>query len=279
MMEVFKHQNLDIKYVHSGKGQPLVFLHNGGTSHVIWKDVINRLSESYETFAIDLLGYGSSSKPETGYELGRHVEILTAFLQHHQLENITLVGNCMGSAISLTYATNNPLNVRALVLVNPLTFNTFTAGKLGIFLRLRKSAPRFSRAIYKQLEKFRLKRFISEQSLRMQFGSTGKAKHLEKTEDLCACFTGEGQMKSLLWTLDDLVNYSIFDQFSPPEIFPPVCTVWGIENEILSAKVGRTLNATLKPQREEWIAGGGHLVMLEEPEKIAEIVHDFIASK
>lgn len=278
-METFRYENLDIKYVRSGKGQPLVFLHNGGASHVIWKDVISRLSGSYETFALDLLGYGSSSKPKAGYELSKHVNILTAFVEHFQLEKIVLIGNCMGSAISLTYTMSNPSNVRALVLVNPLTAKTFTAGKLGVFLRLRQSAPKFSRTIYKGLGKFHLNRFISEQSLRMQFGSTGKAKHLQKSEDLCACFTGEGQMNSLLWTLDDLVNYEVFDKFSPPENFPPVCTIWGLENEILSAKAGRTLNAALKPEREEWIAGGGHLVMLEEPEKVAEIIREFISSK
>lgn len=278
-METFRYENLDIKYVRSGVGSPLIFLHNGGTSHIIWKEVMNRLSDSYETFAIDLLGYGASSKPETGYELGKHVAILTAFIKHLRLEKVVLIGNCMGCAILLKYTMDNSANVRALVLVNPLTTNTFTAGKLGFFLRLRQFAPQFSKAIYRRLGKFRLNRFVSEQSLRMQFGSTGKSKHLEKTEDLCVCFTAEGQMNSLLWTLDDLVNYSVFDSFSPTENFPPVCTVWGLENEILSAKSGRVLNTTLKPEREEWIAGGGHLVMLEEPEKTAEIIHDFIGSK
>lgn len=278
-METFRYQNLDIKYVRSGKGQPLVFLHNGGTSHFIWKEVMAQLSDSYETFAFDILGYGASSKPNTDYTLEKHVDILVEFIDYHQLKNVTLVGNCMGSAMSVAYTQRYPENVRSLVLINPLTYATFSAGQLGIFLRLRKNAPDFSRGIYRVLGRFRLNRFISEQSLRMQFGSVGKARKLEKTENLCACFTAQGQMDSLLKTLDDLVNYDFLDRFTPTDGFPPICTIWGLENEILSAKAGRTLNAALKPEREEWIAEGGHLVMLEEPEKVAEIIREFISSK
>lgn len=278
-MEIFRHQNLDIKYIQTGQGQPIVFLHNGGTSHVIWKDVIAQLTGSYEIFAPDLLGYGSSSRPGSDYTLDKHVEILTAFIEYHQLRNITLVGNCMGSAMSIKYAMNHPENVSSLVLINPLTVNTFTAGKLGSFLRLRQKAPGFSRTIYKGLGHFRLNNLMSKQSLRMQFGSIGKEKHLEKTENLCACFTRDGQMDSLLRTLDDLVNYDAFDRFTPSENFPPICTIWGLENEILSADVGRRLNTTLQPEREEWIEGGGHLVMMEAPERVAEIIRDFITSK
>jgi len=278
-METFRYQNLNIRYIQAGQGKPVVFLHNGGTSHVIWKDIIRQLTDSYRIFAIDLLGYGSSSEPEEDYTLAKHVEILAAFIKCHQLKDIKLVGNCMGSAISIKYAMNDPGNVSSLILINPLTVNTFTAGQLGVFLRLRQTAPGFFRTIYKGLGRFRLNKLISEQSLRMQFGSTGRKKHLEKTENLCACFTREGQMNSLLRTLDDLVNYNVFDRYSPPENFPPICTIWGLENKILSAEAGRVLNTTLQPEREEWIPGGGHLVMLEEPEKIAAVIRDFITLK
>ncbi|HUH75214.1 MAG TPA: alpha/beta hydrolase [Chitinophagales bacterium] len=275
-MKTFKYRNLYIKYIQSGHGKPIIFLHNGGTSHVIWKDIMNELSNSNETFALDLLGYGSSSKPEKEYKLDTHVNILSEFIEHHQLENIILVGNCMGSAISIRYAMNNQEKVKSLVLFNPLTENTFTAGQLGSFLRLRKAAPEFSKTIYKGLGRLPLNKLISKQSLKMQFGAIGRTKKLYTAENLCACFTREGQMNALLLTLDDLVNYEVFDKFTPLEDFPPIFTIWGLENKILSAKAGQQLNTTLKPKREEWIAGGGHLVMLEKPLEIAEAIREFL---
>ncbi|MCO5247739.1 MAG: alpha/beta hydrolase [Chitinophagales bacterium] len=275
-MQTFNYQNYDIKYIKTGKGKPAVFIHNGGTSHVIWDSVIDELSDKYTCYSLDLLGYGSSYKPKSEMPIELHLDILSAFIEEHQLKDVTLVGNCMGSALSLAYTQQNPKNVHTLILFNPLTYHTFEKGNLGSFLKMRKVAPGLSKTIYKGLGKMKLNNLISEQSLRMQFGPIGRAQHLEKTEDLCACFTGEGQMNSLLLTLDDLVNYDQFDKINTAGNFPPICTIWGDDNLILSSKAGRKLNKTLQPQREEWLKGGGHLVMMELPAASANIIQDFI---
>lgn len=276
-METFVHQGVDIKFVRRGHGDPVIFLHNGGTSHAIWKDVVPQLADAHEAFAFDLLGYGASDKPGDGYTLDAYVATLAAFIKHHGLRSVTLVGNCMGSAISMAYAMQQPANVRALVLINPLTSATFTAGWLGSTLRLRRWAPGLSHGLYGLIGRFKLNRWLAVESLRMQFGTTGRARKLYTSEDLCACFTGPGQLPSLLGALDDLVNYAFLDTFEPPAGYPPICTIWGLENRILSADAGRRLNVTLRPAREEWLAGTGHLLMLEKPDDVTRIIREFLA--
>lgn len=275
-MNTFEFKDYTIKYEESGKGEPIIFLHNGGTSHTIWDDVIDSLP-NYKSFALDLLGYGESSKFEGSDDILQHVEILETFIQLKKLKHITLVGNCMGSAISLTYAMRHQDNVKALVLLNPLTYNTFAEGNLGLFLKLRRDLPVLSKPIYNLVGKFKLNNFVSKLSLKTQFGSIGRAKHLENKENLCACFTAEGQMGSLMGTLDDLVNYVIIDQYTPTKDFPPICTIWGLENNILSVKAGKKLNEKLQPKREEFLAGCGHLLMMEKPDEVANIINEFIA--
>lgn len=278
-MQTFDYKGLPIKYSREGRGEPIVFIHNGGTSSTIWRDIIPHFTDRYETFAMDLLGFGESAKPEKGYEYENYLELLTTFIDAHQLKRVRLVGNCMGSAMALGFAMKRPQDVESLVLVNPLTDATYSKGMIGATLWLRKHARSLSQPFFGGFGRVRLPRSISEQSLAFQFGSIGRKKKLHLTPELCACFTAEGQTHSLVGVLDNLATYSRFDRFEPPPGFPPICTIWGLENRVLSAKAGRKLNETLRPQRQEWLEGCGHLCTLEKPDEIATIMTEFFGDR
>lgn len=268
-METFHHGGHAIRYLRSGAGAPIVFLHNGGTSHAIWRDVMAELS-GFELFALDLLGFGASSKPERGYELDAYVDTLAAFVVHHRLSPVHLVGNCMGSAMSLAFAMRRPRDVRSLTLVNPLTEATFKAGRLGAMLTMQRHVP----SLVSAMSHVSLGASLGSWALRMQVGAEGAEKRVHRRDDLCACWGSEGQSRSLLAVLADIPNYGKLDRFSPPPGFPPICTLWGLQNHVLSAEAGRRLNETLRPAREEWLEGCGHLLMLERPELVARVVRE-----
>ena len=62
-LESFDFRGLPITYEHTGQGEPVIMLHNGGSSHAIWDEVATRLAGNYEIFALDLLGFGVSASP------------------------------------------------------------------------------------------------------------------------------------------------------------------------------------------------------------------------
>jgi pimeloyl-ACP methyl ester carboxylesterase len=272
-METFDFRGLPIAYVRSGRGKPVVFLHNGGASHAIWRPVVAELSTRHEAFALDLLGYGASAKPADGYTLETYTDMLGEFLDALELETVALVGNCMGSAIAASFARQHPRRVRALVLVNPLTEATFAQGYLGAVTR----GP--VRGISRVLVGKRLPRWMARQVLRFQLGPVATFRTLAHGEELCDCYGNEGQMRSLLAVVDDLDSYAALDAFVPDDAFPPICTIWGDANRVLSPRAGRRLNETLRPAREEWLAGCGHLPMLEQPEAVASTIASFLEAR
>jgi pimeloyl-ACP methyl ester carboxylesterase len=276
-METFDYRGWPIAYARSGEGDAVVFLHNGGTSHAIWDEVAPRVAQRHQVFALDLLGYGASAKPGTGYTLDNYVGMLGELIDRHGLAPVSLVGNCMGSATALEFARRRPRDVRALVLINPLTKATLAAGELGPTLWLRRRAPKLSSGLYGALGRMRMPGWTAGFALRMQVGSEGRARGVHRTPALRVCHSSKGQMDSLLKVLDDMDSYGNLDRFEPDAAFPPICTVWGRDNRILSAEVGRALNETLRPAREEWLEGCGHLPMLERPEEVAAIIEGFLS--
>lgn len=271
-MEIFEFEDVTIRYLRAGSGAPVVLLHNGGTSHVIWEDILGVL-DGFELFALDLFGFGASSKPQSGYELGRYVAMLDAFVDAHQLAPTFLVGNCMGSAISLAWAMERPDAVRAMVLINTLTHATFAGGLYAPMSVLPRRAPALSSA----LSKVALGSRFGRLGVRTQLGRYGRERGVDARPELSACYAHASQSHALLQVLADIPNYAYLDNFEPPADFPPICTIWGEENRVLRAQKGRVLMQTLRPVRQEWLEGCGHLPMLERPEQVARIIRECFA--
>lgn len=58
---------LQIHTVEHGSGAPIVFLHGNPTSSYLWRHIFRRLHGHGRLLAVDLIGYGQSSKPDIEY--------------------------------------------------------------------------------------------------------------------------------------------------------------------------------------------------------------------
>jgi pimeloyl-ACP methyl ester carboxylesterase len=280
MLISLEHSKTPIYYQRTGVGKPLLLLHNGGTSHEIWSDVIPSLASDFEVFAIDLPGFGKSPWPDGGCDLASYTNTIANFIKHFNLGPFCIASNCMGSAIAMCLAREYQDLVQCLILVNPLTAQTFSSGSLGPTLWIRQYLPTWvAKPLYRGIEMLPIPRAVHHLSLRLQIYSKASSNGVFKA--WISKFIEFGQhscyMRSMLSLHDDLPNYRKLDSLTTGvngESLPYTCTIWGMQNRVLSAKAGQNLNKVLQPDRAIWLKNGGHLPMIEMPELIASTIKE-----
>jgi len=112
-------KGIQIHYVEKGfiYGKPLVFIHGFPDSWNSFRLVLNEFSSSFHAYAIDLHGFGDSSKPERGFLIEDFAEDIIGFLDALNIEKASIVGHSMGSFVAQRVALLYPERVEKLVLV------------------------------------------------------------------------------------------------------------------------------------------------------------------
>lgn len=117
----------ELAYVEEGQGtKTLIFIHGLSSNLEAWKKNISGLSDTYRCIALDLPGYGKSSKNKIDYSLVEYAAIIRKFAEEKQLETPVLVGHSMGGQIAVHTVQQYPGYFEKLVLVAPAGIETFT---------------------------------------------------------------------------------------------------------------------------------------------------------
>ncbi|MEI7827653.1 MAG: alpha/beta hydrolase [Euryarchaeota archaeon] len=102
-----------------GEGKPIVLIHGWYLNHDMWKFQIPYLTaHGYQAIAIDLRGFGQSSKPKTGYDYKTWANDIEKVIAALDLQHVTLAGYSIGGAISMYYlSTRTDPRIEKLALV------------------------------------------------------------------------------------------------------------------------------------------------------------------
>lgn len=122
--------DMNIAYIDEGKGdETIIFIHGLGSYLPAWKKNIEELKNSYRCIAIDLPGYGKSSKnPHSGL-MSFYAKTVAEFVDKLNLGKVILAGHSMGGQISMVAALHYPDKVENLILVDPAGFELFHPGQ------------------------------------------------------------------------------------------------------------------------------------------------------
>ena len=125
MLERIDTGEAQIRVRHGGAGPPLLLLHGHPQTHVMWHRVAPNLAREFTVVAMDLRGYGESSKPPTTedhepYSKRAMARDAVAVMQRLGFERFAVAGHDRGGRVAYRLALDHPERVTRLATLDIL---------------------------------------------------------------------------------------------------------------------------------------------------------------
>ena len=110
----------DLQVVDHGPrgGSPIVLIHCFSCAINWWDGVMPLLDKAHRVIAVDLLGHGGSSKPDSGYPIPDQADLVAQALSRLGVRRATVVGHSLGGGVAVAVAEQSPELVAKLVIID-----------------------------------------------------------------------------------------------------------------------------------------------------------------
>jgi pimeloyl-ACP methyl ester carboxylesterase len=227
-----------IHYFVGGQGPAVVLVHGLGAEATYWANLMPQLSGSgHRVYALDLLGYGSSSKPQgSQFSISEEAGVVEGFLAALGTDHVDLAGWSMGGWVAMQVALDDPGRIARLMLFDAAgvrfapdydatLFSPRTPAELDrLYALLMPRPPRMPAFLTRDvLRRMRRQQWVVERSAQSMFSG----RDLEN-----------GKLGALKM---------------------PVLIVWGKEDHLLPLATGEAMHTEIPQSVLEIFDGCGHL--------------------
>jgi pimeloyl-ACP methyl ester carboxylesterase len=261
-------------YLDSGEGPAVLFIHGLTSSHRNWAHLVDKLNTDYRVLAPDLFGHGASDKMMGNYSLGVHAATLRDLLDRLKIDRVTLVGHSFGGGIAMEFCYLFPERVDRLVLVS--------SGGLG-----RSVSPLLRAATVPGAGW--LLPLIASGWVRRRVEAAGRAltsagwRASSGTTEIWRGFTSladADSRRAFLATTRGVIDPGgqtvSAHEYLPMGIRVPTLVVWGTRDRMIPAWHATTAHQVIADSRVVLFEGAGHFPHLDQPERFAQLLSDFI---
>jgi len=117
-----------VHYEALGRGRPIVFLHGWVGSWRYWINAMQIASTSFRAYAIDLFGFGDTTRDPLRYTLDRQADLINRFLEEMGIGKVALVGHGLGALVGFSFLRQWPRSVDRVMAINcPLEYESVNA--------------------------------------------------------------------------------------------------------------------------------------------------------
>jgi pimeloyl-ACP methyl ester carboxylesterase len=251
-------------------GRPVVFVHGYAMGASLWRPLTDRLAARGFRCLAPTWPLGAHSEPmreDAELTMEGIAAIIGETLESLELDNVVLVGNDTGGAISQIVATTRPERLGALVLTSCDAFEHFPPPVLKPLIAAAKIGPAFDAAI--QPLRTRIGR-------KQGFGALAHADIDPLVRDWVKPSLSNRRIRTDLrrFTASMAQRSTVEAAKRLPLFTKPALVAWSADDAFFPLEDGRRLANTLPNARFEVIQQARTLSMIDQPETLADLITD-----
>ena len=257
--------------------QHVILLHGLGGAKSSFYETVAALAPDYTVHAIDLPGFGASSKPlGAAYDAQFFARHVIRFMDTLAIDRAHLIGNSMGGRVALEVAFGAPSRVRTLSLLS--SSMAFRRGREWVPL-VRMLRPELAM----------LPNILRPEGVRNRFWSL--VARPERLDPAVGDIAANEFLRTLRSPAARVAFYAAARQIylEAPDgengfwtrlagLQPPALFIWGSEDPLVPARFSRHVARVLPEAPQVVLSDCGHVPQIELPERTHELIGGFIAS-
>lgn len=254
-------------YIEKGNGKPVILLHGFNYDSYLWASNIDILAEHFKVYALDLWGFGYSTRDPLDYGYQLYADQIALFMDSLGLQKASIVGQSMGGGTAIKFCVRQRQMVDKLILVAPagvshkfpLMVKIFGLPWVGEFL----SGLNINLIRKKNL----LDYFMHDKKLLTEsyFEDATQYQKIEGTDRAALSILRRQFFHTLSAEIDNLADLDV-----------PILIVWGREDKGLPLRCGLEMHRILKGSRLEIFDNAGHVPNYEKSDEFNELAIDFL---
>ena len=242
-----------------GEGEPLVMVHGLGANSSLWAHQVKPFSERFRVIALDLRGFGRSSKPPHAgdYSIELMTDDVIGVCQALDLLSVHFLGASMGGFIAQTIALKAPDLIRSVMLCHTGSEQAIPADVLAERLEaLEKISMDEYAGLVASQALAQPPDPIIEEWLREMIADNDRVPYVHVLATALAGFD-----------VSDKVH----------AIRCPAIVVAGSDDRVIPPEKGKALSERIQGCEYHLVEGVGHIGYAEKPEAFNRIILEFLS--
>ncbi|HET9676387.1 MAG TPA: alpha/beta hydrolase [Solirubrobacterales bacterium] len=260
----------------AGSGPNVVLIHGMINSSRHWEEVAMRLAGSYRVIAPDLIGHGDAATPRGDYSLGAHAASIRDLLTTIGVERATIVGHSLGGGVAMQFFYQFPQRTERLVLIS--------SGGLGhdVSPLLRAAALPASAALLRMATRPQVVGALAAAGARLRAKGNSTGIYLQAVARALGPLQDPGSRRAFLQTLRSVIDVEGQKVSARDRLYllgeMPTLIVWGERDRTIPLAHGLEAQHSIPNCRFETLPRAAHFPNLEDPEGLAAVLGDFLAT-